>query len=143
MSLEKEVMLVYGSDISLYNIKVKEFIKDVSVSSYGGRTDYSSSPSQNSKKENKLKDSLRKRALELGANAVIDVKSSGELGSSLSGNAVIIEDECFRKYVKNLDNIKVSLVDKTTDHSNLMFFLQFLGVLAVFLLLVAISDYHF
>ncbi len=105
MSLEKEVMLVYGTNnLKDYKIKVVEFIQDISVSSTSGRTDLTTFAFQNEGRENKLKDKLRARAKFLGANAVTGVKSSGELNSSLSGNAVIIEGEGYDKYLKRFED---------------------------------------
>ena len=103
MGLEQEVMLVYGSNnLKDYNIKVKEFIQDISVSATSGRTDLTTFAFQNESRENKLKDRLRAKALSLGANAVTGVKSTGELNSSLSGNGVIVEGEGYDKYVKRI-----------------------------------------
>ncbi len=107
MSLEKEVMLVYGSNLDIYNIKVKKFIQAISVSIGSGRTDYFTSARDNTKAQEKLKNKLIQKALEVGANGVVDVKSCGELGSSLGGNAVTLEGKGFEEFDKERKILKV------------------------------------
>jgi len=109
MSLEKEVMLVYGSNLDIYNIKVKKFIKAIEVSNtiedgfvFGGFI------------EDRLKQRLLEKAKSVGANAVIDVKTNRTRGmqSSSKGNAVIVEGQGFDEYVKGVEENPKKQINK-------------------------------
>ncbi len=134
MSLEKEVMLVYGSNLDIYNIKVKKFIQAISVSVGSGRTDYYTSAGDNTRAQEKLKNKLMQKALEVGADGVIDVKSCGELGSSLGGNAVTLEGKGFEEFVKDREIARVEELKHPTKKKKSLLF----KVLMVVLIILAI-----
>ncbi len=107
MTLEKEIILIYGSklqNLQTYKVEVKKFIKTITVSL--PIISYVTASSKTI--QAKLEKALKKKALAIGANSIIEVKFFGDLNTSLNGNAVILKKEIFEEFDKKREALKVS-----------------------------------
>jgi len=129
MSLEKEVMLIYGSNLDIYNIKVKKFISPIRVEATFAD----------------VEDRLKENAKRLGANAIIDVKTETVQHSTSantfrimgsSGNAVIVEGQGYNDYVAKQKQLPK---EESEEWGTLPILLTSLCVIGVIILLVSLS----
>jgi len=157
MTLKNDIILIYGSklkNLQNCNIKVKKIIKTIKVN-----LPIISYITTSSKMiQAKLEKALKKKALAIGANSIMEVKFSKDLNTSLNGNAVILKKETLEEFDKKSEildfeknnnetkNIGLESIKKREEEKEVLFeqeeyvILGFMALVALTIIVVFLTS---